>query len=143
MESKGLRLLAFGCGAALVAGAIGLGACVLLLKSAADEPAAAAAGLLGDLRAHDNVRALQRMSRSYQASHPLPVFQQNVLALAPLAVHTDASLTSHSLDPFAHSATIEGTLTTPSGRVPVRIELIEDSGFWYVDIVRVANTPLR
>jgi len=44
---------------------------------------------------------------------------------------------------FPQDCGLSGSLSTPTGEVPVRVTLTETGGFWYIDTVTVSGVPLQ
>ncbi|MEM9192156.1 MAG: hypothetical protein AAGF12_23490 [Myxococcota bacterium] len=139
-SNKVLKWVGIGCGVVVLLGACGIGACVLVLKGATDGPANAAHAFFGDLRSSNYQQALQRMSASYQATHPLPTFQTNVQQIPALTTQTDSTFTNRSIS--NNTATVSGNLTTAQGDVPVTVNLSKVGDHWYIDSVMVQGQNL-
>lgn len=98
-------------------------------------------GFFGNLRRGEHQQALQRMNAQYQSTHALPTFQQNVQQIPALTQQTDASFSNVSVS--GGTASVTGTLSTPSGDAPFDVILSEQNGYWYIDTVTVQGQLLQ
>lgn len=130
-RSGSYRWLALGCGALILISVCGIVGVVLLIDRNVSEPANAARGFLLDIRSRNYGQALQRMSPTYQSTHDLSRFQLDVAAIPALAMHHDETILTNDID--GRTATIEATLSTPSGPTPVTVTLTEIGEHWYVE----------
>lgn len=106
------------------------------------EPLAAAHSYLLDLRARPprHGQALRRMVPSYQRAHGAATFQNAIEHARALTDHTADDLSDVEL--YGDRATVEGELVTPSGRTPVRFELLKVDGYWYIERVLLDGQPV-
>ena len=133
------RYVGIGCGLFLL-----LGLCTTFVSCYVFVPMPArdaAQGFLGDVRGRDFASALQRTSAEYQSTHDAARLEQSVARLSHLSQHTGATFWNASFEDAR--ATLDGTLATPDGDVPVGIELVETDGYWYVDQVVVRGVALE
>ncbi len=142
-ENQTVKYVAIGCGLVLLLGCCTFGALGAVCWSMVGGPHQYAHGFLKDVREGNYPAALQRMGSSYQASHDVPRFQQAVAALPALTQQTDATLASVNVDTAGNAARVEGTLTTPSGPVPISLVLSKAGDYWYVEQVVVGGQPLQ
>ena len=138
---KVLKWVGLGCGAMVLMAAIGIGACVLLIKGATDEPAERSHLFFAHLRSNQIAEAHAMMSPEYQATHPLPTFQQSLAMLPPLVAQADSTFNNRSF--VNENATMSGHLTTLQGNVPVTVTLTNRAGVWYITSVMAAGQPLQ
>lgn len=135
------KYVAIGCGVALLLGCciggIGLAVC----NNALSGPADAAHGFFNDLRMGNHQQALTRMNGAYQATHDLTRFQQSVSAIPALTAQSDATFSNRSV--VNSGAEVSGTLTTPSGSIPVTVNLTKIGEHWYIDLITVQGQTLQ
>jgi hypothetical protein len=81
------------------------------------------------------------MSGTYQASHTPQTLQMAASQIPAMTQQTDSTFTSRNID--MTGARLEGTLTTPSGAVPVQVTLIQENNHWYISTVTVQGVPLQ
>jgi len=139
--NKVLKIVGIGCGLLVLLSACGIGACLLFVKGQTDAPASASHAFFADLRTGNYQQALQRMNTTYQSTHPLPTFQQSVAQIPALTQQTDSTFANRSVS--NQTATMSGTLTSPSGDVPVTVTLSQVGEYWYIDSVMVQGTTLQ
>jgi len=139
-KSKTGLYIGLGCGGLLLLGAC-CGGIGYFIYAQTDEPAQAAHGFFADLRTGNHQQALQRMSGTYQSTHPLPTFQQNVQQIPALTQHTDVTFSNRSIQ--NQTAEVSGTLTTAEGSVPVTVSLSQVGEYWYIDTVMVQGQTLQ
>jgi hypothetical protein len=147
-KSNTLKYVAFGClGLLFVMGCV-FGGCMLMGGGAAmtalgatEAPANQAKGFFADLRGRNYAGALARMSPTYQANHPVATFEQSLAAFPALTQQTDDTLSTRSVN--GTTATMSGTLTTPTGPVPMEVMLTQNGATWQIDSVMVASTVLQ
>ena len=136
------KWIAIGCAAfVLLGGCCGAGIFLFMNQMFNSEPAQMARGFFGNVRRGEYDQALLRMNAQYQSTHALPTFQQNVQQLPSLAQQTDATFSSVNIS--GGTATISGTLTTPSGDAPVDVTLSQQGAYWYIDTVVVQGQLLQ
>lgn len=134
--------VAIGCGVILTIVGICVAAGAYFAVGAVSPVADAPTSFLHDLRTGNDARALQRMSHSYQQSHPLPTFQANVNSLPALRAQTgDASMLNVNV--VNANASVSGQIQTASGPVPVAFTLTLQGEHWYIDTVVIEGVPLR
>ena len=136
-----LKWVGIGCGGMVLLAALGVASCLFFIKGVTDEPADRSHQFFAHLRANDLVQAHAMMSPEYQATHPLPKFQQSVALLPPLVMQADSTLTNRSVS--NGSATMGGFLTTPQGNVPVSVTLSHRADVWYITSVTLAGQMLQ
>lgn len=137
--SRASRYVGMGCGLFLL-----LGLCTTFVSCYACVPMPArdaAQGFLADVRGRDYASALQRTSAAYQRTHDAAALERSIARLPRLAGHTGATFWNASFEDAR--ATLDGTIATPDGDVPIGVELIEADGYWYVDQVVVQGAPLE
>lgn len=143
-KSNTLKYLGIGCVVVVLLGACGIGGCIVLgggaVMGAVAAPAEQTKSFFRDVRARSYQSALSRMSPAYQASHPVATFQQSVEGIPALTQQTDDTISSRSVN--NSTATMSGTLTTPTGEVPVTVTLTQNGATWQIDSVVVNGTPL-
>lgn len=139
-DNKLLKILAIGCGAILLLGCCAVGGVVYYFKTQSDAPANAAHSFFKDLRDGNHEKARRRMSGAYQGSHPTEAFQQSLTSVPALTQQSDATFANRNVS--GSTATLSGTLKTPSGEAPVEVILSEMNDAWYIDSVSVNGTPL-
>lgn len=138
---KVLKWVGLGCGGLILLGAIGVTACVLLIKGATDEPADRSHLFFANLRENNVAAAHAMMTPEYQATHPLPVFQQSLAALPVLVAQADSTFSSRSVQ--NSNATMSGFLTAPQGNVPVTVTLTHRGGVWHITSVNAAGQLMQ
>ena len=129
-----------GCGLLLLIGAC-CGGIGYFVYAQTDAPAQAGHAFFKDLREGNYQQAHQRMSTTYQSTRPLAVFQQNVQAIPALSQSTDSSFSNRQISNGV--ATLEGTLTTAGGVVPISVQLSQVGEYWYIDSVTVQGIGLQ
>lgn len=137
--SRAGRYLGMGCGLFLL-----LGLCTTFVSCYALVPMPArdaAQAFLTDVRGRDFASALQRTSAAYQSTHDAARLQQAVARLPRLDQHTGATFWNASFED--EGATLDGTLSTPDGEIPLGVELVQVDGYWYVDQIVVQGVPLE
>lgn len=146
-KSNTLKYVGIGCLVLALLGACSVGGCFLIgggagiaALGAVAAPADQAKGFFRDLRARNYPSALSRMSPAYQSAHPLATFQQSVEGIPALTQQTDDTISSRSVN--NQTATMSGTLTTPSGSVPIVVTLTGSGPTWNIDSVVVGSAPL-
>lgn len=137
-----VRALGFGCGFLAFGGFCILGLSARMILAQASDATAAAAGFLADVRADDWASAHQRMSARYQRDHDAAHLQAEVGRVEPLGEHVTALLTSVETSDDGTRSTVEGSLYGPFGEAAVAVELSQDGGYWYVDLVVVDGRPV-
>ncbi|MFT5354204.1 MAG: hypothetical protein ACI9KE_001407 [Polyangiales bacterium] len=136
-----LKWVGMGCGTLALLTVMGIGACVFFIKGATDAPADRSHEFFAHMRSGQQAQALAMMTPEYQATHPLPNFQQAVALLPPIAMQADSTFSNRSVN--NSSATMSGFLTTPQGNVPVTVTLNQRVDVWYITSVMVAGQPLQ
>lgn len=138
-KSNTLKYVGIGCGILVVlALACGGGFYVCFSKITEAKPHAHA--FLRDLREMNYPSALQRMDGAYQSRHNVQSFQQAVAQIPALTTHTDATFNNFNVS--GGVTTVEGTLTTPTGPVPIVLTMIKQAGYYYIQSVTVGGVPL-
>jgi hypothetical protein len=138
------KWLGGGCLLIVLIGACIAGSCALCaggIYQATDAPAQAAHAFFGDVRAQNWPAAHSRMSGTYQATHTPETLQMAASAIPALTQQTDSTFSSRNVD--MAGASLEGTLTTPSGSVPVSVRMSTANNAWYVESVTVQGVPLQ
>lgn len=138
-----VRALGFGCGFLAFGGFCVVGLSARMIFAQAGDAAAAASGFLADVRADDWASAHQRMSATYQRDHDAAHLQAEASRIEPLGEHVTALLTSSEASDDGERTTVEGSLYGPFGETPVAVQLSEDGGYWYVDLVVVDGRALE
>gem|GEM_PF-2423327 len=139
------RWLAFGCGFLAFGGICVVGLSLRMVAAQADPAANAVSGFLEDVRGEDYTSALRRMNATYQRDFDAARLEREVHVLPGLQEHLTSVLTAvESQDAFeGHArATVEGALYGTDGEIPIAVELSEDAGYWYIDLVVVDGRPL-
>ncbi len=137
--SRASRFLGIGCGVALL---IGLCSTSLSCYVCVPMPARdAAQAFLEDIRQRDWAGAHQRTSAEYQSRHDAARLEQSVARIPRLDQHSGATFMNASFED--DRATLDGTMSTPDGEIPVAAELVQVDGYWYVDQVVVEGVPLE
>lgn len=135
------KWIALGCVAFVLMGGCCAGGIYWFWSSQMEPPAEMARGFLGDVRRGNYQQALQRMNGQYQATHPLPTFQQNVQQVPGLADNTGVSFSER--DVSGGIATLSGSLETTAGSQSITMTLSEQGDYWYVDSVIVGGQMLQ
>jgi len=94
---------------------------------------------LAEIRAGDYAAAHARMAPHYQQTHDVNAFQQALAGFPALTSHTDASFNQFQVRNGVHD--LNGTLTTPSGGVPIRVILSGGGGTYAVTGLVVGTRP--
>lgn len=140
-KNRTLLYVGIGCGLIVLLATCGVGGCLLFIKSQTDAPANMSHSFFKDVRTGNYQNAFSRMSHSYQQTHTLEQFQQGLAAVPALTQQTEATLTSRNVnDP---TATMAGTLSTPSGDVPVSVQLEKNGEHWYIVSVTAGGATLQ
>ena len=139
-NKKVMMGLGIGCGALLLVAGI-CGGFALLMSSATSGPTGAANGFLADVRAGNHASALQRMTPGYQQTHPGSAFPASLSNHPVLTQQTDSSMTNVNIS--NNSATVAGTMTTPSGPIPIAFTMTHIGDYWYINSVIIQGVPLR
>jgi hypothetical protein len=135
------KWIAIGCAGLLLLGGCCVGGVVFAYNQYVDPPAAMTRGFFGNLRRGEYEQALARMNAQYQATHPLPTFQQNVQQIPALTQQSDFSVGSPNIS--GGVATVSGSLSTPMGNQPVTVDLSKLGDHWYIESVVVAGQLLH
>lgn len=138
---KVLKWVGIGCGGIALLAVIGIGACVFFIKGVTDEPAERSHEFFAHLRSGGVAQAHAMMSPEYQATHPIPQFQQSLALLPPLTMQADSTFNNRSVNNGV--ATMGGFLTTPQGSVPVTLTLNHRGEVWYITSVNLAGQMLQ
>ena len=146
--SSAWKYVGIGCGIAVLLSLCAVGGCFACgaagiggLVAATEAPAAAAHGFFADVRGHDLTHAYGRMSDTYRAGHPQAGFEAAVHGVPGLETNTDSTFTGRSIN--GSTAIFHGALTTPSGPLPVSMNLRDTGGgTWVIDTVIVNGRPL-
>jgi len=138
--NKALKWIGIGCGIFLLLGLCTGGGVFLMCQSQLGPPVDASASFFADIRRSDYQQALSRMNGTYQGTHPLPTFQQNVQQIPALTQQTGATFNNTSVNNDV--ATVSGSLSTPNGDVPVTVTLSKSGEHWYIDSVMVQGQTL-
>ncbi len=139
-KSSALKYVGIGCGLlAVLALVCGGGFYVCYSKITEAKPYAHA--FLRDLREMNYPSALQRMDGAYQSRHNVQSFQQAVAQIPALTTHTDATLSNFNVSNGL--TTVEGMLSTPTGPVPIRLTMIKQGEYYYIQSVSAGGVLLR
>lgn len=98
-----------------------------------------ARAFLSEIRSGDYASAHGRMAPYYQQTHDVNAFQQAVAGFPALTSHTDVTFTGFQVNNGVHD--ISGTLTTPSGAVPIRVVLSGGAGTYAITGLVVGTRP--
>lgn len=98
-----------------------------------------AQAFLAEIRAGDYAAAHRRMAPHYQQTHDVNAFQQAVMTFPALTSHTDATFTSFQVRNGVHD--LSGTLTTPTGPIPITVVLGGGGGTYAVTGLVVGTRP--
>lgn len=142
------KYVGIGCGVAALLSICAVGGCFACgaagiggIVAATEAPATASHGFFSDVRGHDLAHAYGRMSDTYRATHPAAAFEAAVVGTPGLSEHTDATFNNRSIN--GGTATLSGTLDSPSGALPVSVVLHDaGGGTWQIDSVTVSGRPL-
>lgn len=137
--SRAGRYLGMGCGLFLL-----LSICTTFFSCYVCVPIPArdaAQAFLADVRDDDWPSALQRTSADYQRGHDARRLEWAVSRLPDLERHTSATFWNASFED--ERATLDGSVTTPDGEVPIGVEMVRSEGYWYVDQVVLRGVPLE
>ncbi len=138
-KNNTLKYVGIGCGV-LFALALACGGGFYVCVSKITEAKPYAHAFLRDLRESNYPSALQRMDGAYQSRHNVQSFQAAVAQLPALTTHTDATLNNYNVS--GGVTTVEGTLTTPTGPVPITLLMTEQGGHYYIQSVTVGGRTL-
>ncbi len=140
-KSSTLKWVGVGCGVLLLIGACGVASAFFACDRMLSPPVGQARGFFGDLRSGDYASALARTNAAYQSTHTVEAFQVAVTAMPAATGQTDVSFSNRNVE--GASATVAGSLATPSGDVPVTVRLSRAGEHWYIDSVTVQGQMLQ
>lgn len=139
-KNKTLMYVGIGCSVLVVlALACGGGFYACWSKLAEAKPHAHA--FLADLREANYPSALQRMDGPYQSRHNVQSFQAAVAQIPALTTHTDATM--NNFNTVNGVTTVTGSLTTPTGAMPIQLVMTKLEENWYIQSVTVSGMPLQ
>ncbi len=117
----------------------GIGGVVVATEGAITETDA----FFADLRGGNVDAAYQRTSPNYRATRDQNAFRAAVARFPVLAQQTGITIGGRNLNASGRvTATLNGSLTTPTGGLPIQIVLAREGEVWRIDSVLIQGQPL-